>query len=439
MNLRRWAFFSIMAGWVLGCTSLSAWAEDIAQRIGNPLLARYPLGGDARPRSIWDLHFFNGRLYLGNGDYWMNRGPIDVWTYAGNGTNFVNEYTVNDEMAWDFFEFEGKLFIPGYDARETSPDIANLYINDPERDPGPGWLKRRTLTGGVHSMDVALFQGRLFASMTLASGARTMMSTNMGQTWATLLNQYSALMVFDDFLFFEGTQDYVYDGAALRTVTPTTFLTQMSMARRARFQAGLLYSFPVRYNLTGSPLYYLTPSQITNGSAATVVPAFTNQNVRDIVVRGDVCYVMTAQEIQRDALYRGFIYASSDLTNWPLASEFTVPGLPLSFEIMSNKFYVGLGSRFDGSNWNVLIGPEAGSLWQITPAPQLANLDPLVPGEVTLDIAVVPGFPFTIESTPDLVAPAWTHVISTNSTGDTYRLTDPVQPNAPIRYYRIFH
>ena len=42
--------------------------------LGNPLLARYPASGDARPRSIWDMHTFNGRIYIGNGDYWMNSG-----------------------------------------------------------------------------------------------------------------------------------------------------------------------------------------------------------------------------------------------------------------------------------------------------------------------------------------------------------------------------
>jgi hypothetical protein len=354
-----------------------AMAEDTPVKIGNPLLARFPTSGDpgnALPRSVWDMHYFNGRIYIGSGDYWNNSGPTDVWTC--NGTSFTKEYTVDDEMIWDFFEFENKLFIPGNDATEDW-SFENLYINDPNRVPNPGWIKLRTMPGGIHSFDVALFKGKLYASIygggTPSSPTRTLVSTDMGQTWTTFISAYSAFVVFDDFMFVEAYgARYRYDGSTLQTVTPNlivSFLGGYTSGRRARFQDGVLYTNPNLYGnanrhiLENAPLYFLPASQVKDGGAATNVAKFATDKVRDVVVRGTTCYVMTAEEITQDVAYKGRIYSSTDLTNWPLVTEFTVPGIPLSFEIMNNKFYIGLGSRYD--HYMICVGPESGSIWEV--------------------------------------------------------------------------
>ena len=388
------------------------------------------------------MHYFNGRIYIGSGDYWSNSGPTDIWTYNGDGTNFLKEFTVDDEMVLDFFEFENKLLIPGNDATEDW-SFENLYINDPNRVPNPGWTKLRTMPGGLHSFDVALFKGRLYASITTdgSTPASVLVSCDMGQTWATLISEYAAFVVFDDFMFINGqTVSYKYEGTTLQTVTPNLFVYSLSWARKARFQDGVVYSHPTRYMLTTSPLYFLPANQVTNGGVATAIAKFANDNVRDVVVRGKTCYVMTATEIQQDASYQAHIYSSSDLTNWPLASEFTVPGIPLSFEIMSNKFYVGLGSRYDPAlGWDVLVGPEAGSLWQVTPTPRFVNICRAITGAVTLVIDATPNFNLTLQASPDLVLTNWTTLAKTNLAGSVYTFTDLTASAAPTRFYRVFH
>lgn len=413
-----------------------------AVRIGNPLLARYPASGDARPRSIWDMHTFNGRIYIGNGDYWMNSGPTDLWTYRGDGTNFLNEFTVDDEIVMDFFEFENKLFIPGNDATEDWT-FENLYINDPQRPQNPGWIKLRTMPGGVHSFDVALFKDKVYASITTdgTTPNRTLVSTDMGQTWTTFLSQYSAFVVFDDFMLVTGTNTYTYDGTSLQSVSPDLLVEggSLSKARNVRFQDGVLYASPIRFMLTNSPLYFLSSNQVINGGVATAIAQFANENVRDVVVRSNTCYVMTATEIQQDVLYQGRINTSSDLTNWPEASVFTVPGIPLSFEIMSNSFYVGLGSRYEGTNWNVLIGPEAGSVWQVTPAPRFVSIAPTMAAGVALGIDIVPNFNLTVQTSPDLVSTNWRTLAATNVASAFCTFTDLTASNQPIRFYRALH
>lgn len=346
-------------------------ADDTPVKIGNPLLARFPTSGDpdnSRARSIWDMHYFNNKIYIGHGDYWANSGPTDVWVY--NGTSFVKEYTVNDHMILDFFEFENKLFIPGNDATAGDPCFQNLYINDPNRVPNPGWIKLTTMPCSLHSFDVALFKGKLYASISTDVGIpdRTLVSTDMGQTWTTFISGDSSFVVFDDFMFVHGGSYYKYDGTTLQTVTPNVFMSLNSWGRKARFQDGVLYAHPTRYTLENTPLYFLATNQIKNGGIATKFAKFANSKVRDVVVRGITCYVMTAQEITKDVAYKGHIYSSTDLTNWVLVTAFTVPGIPLSFEIMNNKFYIGLGSRWEPSLGWVCVGPESGSIWEIVPA-----------------------------------------------------------------------
>ena len=345
-----------------------AMAEDTPVKIGNPLLTRFPTSGDpnnSRARSIWDMHYFNNKIYIGHGDYWANSGATDVWIY--NGTSFVNEYTVDDEMIWDFFEFENKLFIPGNDATEDW-SFENLYINDPNRYPNPGWIKLRTMPGGLHSFDVALFKGNLYASISTdgSTPAKALVSTDMGQTWTIFISEYCSFVVFDDFMFIDGDNYYRYDGTTLQPIT-ADFLAPLGNARKVRFQDGVLYSQPLRYALDNAPLYFLPASEIIDDGSATIIANFATDNVRDIVVRDTTCYVMTAEEITIDLEYKGYIYYSTDLTNWSMATEFTMPGIPLSFEIMNNKFYIGLGSRYEPSLGWVTVGPASGSIWELVP------------------------------------------------------------------------
>jgi hypothetical protein len=358
-------------------------ADFFPLKLGNPTLKRYPSSGDPRnatARSVWDMHFFNDRIYIGSGDMWNNSGVTDVWAY--NGTKFENEFTVDDEMIFNFREYDKKLFIPGNDATEDW-GLGNLYINDPSRIPNPGWLKLRTLPGCLHSFDIALFQNKLFANMTTDSNNpyKIVESTDMGKTWATFLAEYGIFVVFPDFLFintFDGGMHednyYKYDGIKIYKVKPNLYPDWNGpkfMDRQVRFRDGVLYTPVNRLVLEKAPLFFLPQSEIKDTGKATKITRFASENVRDIVVRGNTCFVMTADEIIQDVTYKCRIYSSTDLVQWTLTTEFTVPGIPVSFEMMNNKFYVGLGSRIVSFTKYISVGPEAGSIWEVE-APKLS-------------------------------------------------------------------
>jgi len=394
-----------------------AMAQETAVKIGNPTLARWPASGNpaapngdpaARRRSAWDMHYFNGRIYIDSGDHVANSGPTDIWTY--NGTGLVKEYTVDDEMVFDFFEYDNKLFIPGNDATEDW-SFGNLYINDPNLVPNPGWIKLRTLPGCLHSWCVAMFQNKLYANMRTDGSTpnRILVSTDMGQSWTTFISEYGFFVVVTDFMFIDadgawpayGGNYYKYDGTIVQKVTPNLYPDwtggkDMNVARTVRYQDGVLYAPVPRESLVCTPLFFLPASEIKNSGTATKIAQFATDNVRDILVRDTACYVMTSEEITQDVAYKGRIYSSDDLTHWSLATEFTVPGIPLSFEIMNNKFYVGLGGRYERSLRPFLIGPESGSIWEIVPASspvdQLVDLDTAIEemvlsGEIAPELA----------------------------------------------------
>ena len=145
MRTPKW-FVSALVGCLVSYLSS---AEDTAVRIGNPLLARFPVSGDARPRSIWDMHYFNGRIYIGSGDYWSNTGPTDIWTYRGQGTNFVKEFTVDEEMVCGFFEFDGKLFILIDGKLFSAPVIRSTIESGSGEITGQFTLKEATELAGA--------------------------------------------------------------------------------------------------------------------------------------------------------------------------------------------------------------------------------------------------------------------------------------------------
>ena len=423
----RWMCWAVVALWG------AAAAGDVAVKIGNPLLAKFPAGGNARPRSIWDLQVFDDKLYLAHGDYWNDAGPIDVWTYTGDGTNFVKEYTVQEEMIWDFFVQGDWLFIPGVDTEANGPNLESAYMK--RAGATNAWVKKTILHGARHSYDVALFQDRLFASVTLTNKTgRTMVSSNMGDSWSVLTHQYSALIPFDEFLFLQGGTNYVYDGTKLTKVTPDVKFGQLAMARRARTGDVLVYAYPARWALGETKLYAITAAEILSGGAAEEIEAFAGTCVRDVMARDGLWFVMTAEAAGK--AYRGRIFVSGDLTHWWQATEFTVPEVPLSFELYRNRFYVGLGG-VSPKPQDSLVAPEAGSIWRVEPSGVELVAGPDDDADTAWQVAGPPGLVFTVEATSSLAEPQWEAIGTVQSASGLAGFVDPEEDEHSVRYYRV--
>lgn len=376
LSLKVLISMALCAG--LWLNNASALVEPV--KIGNPSLAQFPNNdpADCFARCVWDMHCYDGSIYVGSGDYWNNRGPIDVWAFDTGG-NFKREYTVDEEQVENFREYEGKLFIPGIDSTE-SWNYGNLYIKD-----NGEWRKLRTIPRGVHVLDVALFEGNVYVTISSDGYSEALESSDSGHTWKSLLRTYwderkaslGAMVALNDSLIILGTAPngrscvYRYSDGRMETLI-------IPLSRSARYKGGLRRPITYKNGLLyitdytpytikqPSPLFFLNDFN----EGATAIEKFRRDNVRDVVVRNDNCYVLTASETR--STFQGCIYSSSDLVDWTKLAEFSVPALPYSFEILDGIFYVGLGSRSFRQKYTDV---ESGSIYKIDPSAPLLAAD----------------------------------------------------------------
>ncbi len=120
------------------------------------------LGHPNFSKELFDLAVFEDRLHFGYGDATLNLGqntPIEVRYFSDPEVPEYAHDVVVDEEQIDRFRIDGDLLmIPGVDATEDG-FLGNAYF----RPEGGEWSKSRTLDGGWHVHDIALFQGSVFA------------------------------------------------------------------------------------------------------------------------------------------------------------------------------------------------------------------------------------------------------------------------------------
>jgi len=183
--------FGTGARLVAGPPGSIAQSAVVPQLIADPnllLQTRYPDAGGAisvYARNPWDMQVFNGRIYFAYGNAYDNTGPTPIISYdPGNlATPFVTEFTTDAEQLTRYRIIGGQLVAPDHDPTEDQA-LGNFYRKEPA-----GWVKHRTIPGGVHNEDLYSFQGRLFAAIQegLVPGATDVqISDDNGLTWQNI-------------------------------------------------------------------------------------------------------------------------------------------------------------------------------------------------------------------------------------------------------------
>lgn len=156
---RRWQCLIkaglLLALWIVS-TSHSAEAAD--KSLHFRVLGQPTADKPETARKINDLMLFDGRLYLGHGDWFKNSGPTDVMYCDIVTQKFVNEFTVDDEAIVRYRRHGNRLFVPGTDATE-SWEFGNLYVRE-----ASAWKKFRTIPRGLHVFDFAEHAGRWYVA-----------------------------------------------------------------------------------------------------------------------------------------------------------------------------------------------------------------------------------------------------------------------------------
>jgi len=336
--------------------------------IGNPAGKQFPKDDmpDCQARSVHALHLFEGRIYVGSGDWSRNRGPIQIWSFAADAdspvTEFVKEFTVDDEAVDIFRDYNGKLYVPGIDAADKVDDqwaLGNLYIKENGK-----WRKLRTVPNGIHVLDVAVLGNTLYVSTGTETGAGLFASQDDGQTWIRCQGpgaqegRFYEILPINDILFVTGFQSKLGAYRCKDTTMERLFLPMTTGYSGNRGQIYRLkqYGDGAVYTLRGwgeekshQPLYWL--SDLKEG--ARPIEVFKDKQVRDIVVRGKVCYVLCGSsekqgDVPESSSFIAQIFSSADLKDWTLEAEAKMPALPNSLEVTGRAFFIGLAN---GKPW----------------------------------------------------------------------------------------
>jgi len=340
--------------------------------LNTPLWLGNPIAGEEySARHIWDLQTWRGRVYLGYGDWGANLGPVDIWYYTPTATCFISETVyvsptrpiarVDEEAIDHYVVIDGDLYIPGTDPKE-SWEWGNFYRND-----GTGWVKYRTIPGGVHCYDMAGYHGELFAGLH-ATGAALMRSTNGGLTWTAALSEvvgyphFHAFYELDDMLFVvEGLAGDPWQPVVHRYQAPWFVTTTIALVPDRPADWVHIYGGVTTFGGTALYVPWFWDEAITCTRPITAlyqaqpwqdgqhVAFFDGKHPRDVVVAGDWVYVLDAggprcvwgSRPPDPAGYTATVYASPDLATWLPVTAAHLPDTPNALEILGGYAYVG--------------------------------------------------------------------------------------------------
>ncbi|HFE46325.1 MAG TPA: hypothetical protein ENJ18_12650 [Nannocystis exedens] len=190
--------------------------ELIANRKMIPGIADQPT---THGQILGTLFAFDGRLHLGYGDYSANTGPIAMYAWDPQESNFVDLGSLpTEEILW-FRPAAGGLYSPAIDP-DTHQGIGGVYRLECGADE---WTIGTAIDGAVHVYDIAAQGDRIYAGTGSLTGkpALLMASDDFGESWTEVLRRESAADEFSRFYFVGATPELLfvsgkYSFAALR-------------------------------------------------------------------------------------------------------------------------------------------------------------------------------------------------------------------------------
>lgn len=112
----------------------------------------------------WDMIIFDGGLYVGNGDYDVNSGPVCVMRYSIENGVWENTGELPDEQISRFCIMGSTLVIPGADPQDPW-DFGNYYVYQ-----DGVWSVARSIPNAIHNFDMIEYKQKVFAGIGVVGG-----------------------------------------------------------------------------------------------------------------------------------------------------------------------------------------------------------------------------------------------------------------------------
>ena len=401
--------------WVVGCLFMAAAvrASDVTpyvESLGIPFAGRYGEGEEIYARNVWDLQAFEGRLYIGAGNYdntgpAPNAGPVPIMAWDPAKEMFIREGVADEEQIDRFEVINGRLYIPGTDPRENW-DLGNLY----RREPDGRWLKLRTIPRAIHTLALTGHEGRLYAGLgakhtvsryvdVKGYGSAVAVSEDAGADWRLLPLGGFRLCAFlhvqgrlyaVDVLPGPGIERWVSKHDRENYYAPVYELDSSKRIFQRRTDLSAERLFPetedvrVRASVIDRVVMFGTSAVYTGSSGYVPFGLYRADSLsrgsirvsrirlpeetrpRDLLERDGTLFVL----LDRPAANGGVqihVLAGRDPEQWSEVLHFSAPTFARSFELLDGNFYFGLGCKVKHpSKWRQEeLHPATGKLLRV--------------------------------------------------------------------------
>ena len=310
------------------------------------------------PRTPWDMIFYDGMLYVGNGCYDDDAGPITVWRYDTSNGTWGENGIVPDEEVSRFLIIGGELVAPGIDP-QGDWTLGNYYVL---RDNV--WETIRTIPGGVHNFDMVEYDGKLFAGLGVEPGNIPIaVSSDNGKTFesAKMIKDGSEIDTSNG-AFIRVYDLFLYDGSlyAMFYMTENNVLTlEMYKYADGKFEYYVdlkdkIGAMNVNNRIVAAEAEFKGKFYFTTGYLFVTdnMNDFSHYKfsdpatvVYDIILKNDAMYILTGSA-REDGTYEISVYENK--TGKEKAFQkifyFDYGASPNSFEYADGSFYIGIGS-----------------------------------------------------------------------------------------------
>lgn len=380
--------------------------NDLTNRIeilGNPYQARYGNWADVYARNIWDMKTYQGSIYLGVGNSSnygpaKNAGPVQVIRYDPVTQAFIQEGVVDDEQIDVYHVFNGELYTPGHDARQSWA-MGNFY----QREHDGSWEKYRNIPGALHVYSMAWYKNKLFGALGIKGGAAVSISDDFGKSWAvspigasrtygflTVADVLYAVKRFPSIIEKQRQSEAervaslpVYEFSQAGAFVPRADLGSKSLfpgvgflptqalkvVREAAFNEKSLYIGGYVHNDHQFLPFgvFVASSLEKNHVQVERLPIPKSYQPWDLLVNDGNLYVLAVTK-EGDGFRNLVITAPiSRLAVWKTLFSFKTYAFARSFEMQNGDFYFGLGCEVtDPKHWRQEeLLPDAGTLLRI--------------------------------------------------------------------------
>ena len=391
-----------LAGCVKPARESSASSPDVTTQVelvGNPYQATYPGGERIYARNIWAMRAFNGEVMLGAGNSSdegpaQNAGPVPLVAFSPSNGHFRVMFIVDDEQIDVFRVSQGKVYIPGHDPRENWA-FGNYY----RLEADGRWRKFRNIPSGVHTYDMTMSDGLLFAGLGTPHGAAVAVSTNAGVSWTntrlansriyaflTVQNTVYAVGVmeprahhgtteaaetvvgvhqYDRELGFRSRADLgpeqLFPGFAVRAGA------KVRIARSVAFKGHAAYLGAYCHNdHQFIPFGAFVAEALSEGGVSIRHVALPKAaRAWDLLVDGDTLYLLIDVPDAEGTTIR--VLSSPDGKTWSESLHFRSRTFARSFALLDDDFYFGLGCEVaDPGQWTMQeLPPETGNILRV--------------------------------------------------------------------------